>query len=293
MTQTIIHIGFPKTGSTFLQGYFENNPLFYHDRNRFLNYYQTGNIDETVIRQTALNFDVLSEETLAIWAGKSTDDFKTYNIKYDIRKQQQKVAQQLYQLYPNAKILIVTRNYSSLIKALYSQNLFGGNYRSLKRFLKEDTDGISYLFNYDYVINCYQQLFGKENVIILPFEFLQENPKGFLNHIEHVFDFEHFDFSTDKIHSSLNSFSIPVIRVLNFLAINYIRFFTKKQNKHQQFLNYVAWLYDFKEKWMKNIKFGKPLKVPVSKLKINEFNQNCKLVKFEGKLSRFNKLYEN
>jgi len=52
MSNTIIHIGFPKTGTTFIQNYFDKHPEIYHNRDRFKEYYKSGIINEFVLSDT-------------------------------------------------------------------------------------------------------------------------------------------------------------------------------------------------------------------------------------------------
>lgn len=288
--QTIIHIGFPKTGTTYLQTYFELHPDIYHNRDRFKNYYTTGKIDASLLCETdGAPFDILSEELLSIWPGQENDELlQKHNLNYNIQQHQKSVAAGLHALYPNAHILITVRNYSSLVHSLYSQYLFGGGYRSMNYFLK-DQSNILNLYNYDFVVKTYQDFFGPNNITILPFEFLAENPKEYMNYIEKKFAFKHLDFPPDKVHSSLNSFSIPIIRCLNYIAMSYLRLIRTK-NRKQKFLNYLEWVNNFKEKLSK-IGIGKKLKIDASALKLSEFKANSTTIHFDEKLEQYTSLY--
>ncbi len=293
--QKIIHIGFHKTGSTFLQNYFSLHPSIYHDRTRFKYYEETGLIDEELL-ETDLNYkyDVLSEELLSIWSGNidGTSPFSKYQLDFDIQKKQHEVAKRLKNLFPNAKVIIVVRDIRTLINAIYSQYLFSGGTKSIKHQLKEQWELLLKMYNYDYVIKCYLDYFGKDNVVILPFEFLKENPKEFLIYLENKFGFKHFDFSTDKIHSSLNNFTMPIVRTLNILAKFYVTYFVQTKNKRKKFMNYLAWLYNFKENKLKYIKLGHKMNVYLESKMVLSFIQNCQLVKFDEELKQFQKHYE-
>lgn len=293
--KTLIHIGFPKTGSTFLQTYFEENPSIYHNRERFKKYIETGVIDESLWHKSSekFPFDILSEELLSIWQGNvSQTALSTYNFNFDVKLKQKEVAEKLSIFFPQAKILIVTRNYRTLVSALYSQYLFSGGVSSLRYLLRTKQYQNLRLFNYDYIIQTYQDIFGKENVILLPFEFLQENPKEYLLYIEKVFGIPHHDFQFEKIHGSLNTVTAFLVRWMNRWIHFRLLFISDKTKKRERFLNYIAWLYGFKEKLNAKIKLGKKIIIPEEKLKLDEFRKQSKLVRFEGDLSKYNKYYE-
>jgi hypothetical protein len=294
MTKTIIHIGFAKTGTTFLQKYFDTHPEIFHNRNRFKKYENTGIIDETIhCKVDEFKFDVLSEEHLTIWAGDHSQfDLQKHNMKYEIRAHQVQVAKSLFEFYPNASILITVRAYASLIKTLYSQHLFSGESKSNANFLKENQDLILELYNYDFIIKTYQQLFGIDSVIILPFEFLSENPRSYLYHLESIFNFNHIDFPLEKVHASLSKSSIPIVRILNFMVLHFIKILPKN-NRKSTFLSYLEWLNGFKEKLVNKNNVRKENTTESNVLKNSIFHQNCNLIQFSGVLSKYNANYHD
>lgn len=292
MIKRIIHIGFPKTGSTYLQKYFNEHPEIYYDRQRFNYYLKTGVIDDS-LSQTSLefSFDLLSEELLSIWPGDDSSlDFSKYNMNYDIHKKQKETAKSLFQLFPDAQILIVVRDYRTLVSSLYSQYLYSGGVKSFRKILKTRQDLTLEMYNYDLVIGFYKELFGDENVSVLPYEFLNENPKEYIEFIEKLYGFKQIEFSSQKVHSSLNKLSVPIIRLLNWIIVNYLRFLSKKKRK-QKFVNYLEWLNGFKEKLNKFLKFGKELEAVEKTLRLEEFKNNSKMINFREKLSKYNIYY--
>lgn len=293
MKQTIIHIGFPKTGTTFLQKYLDLHPAVYHNRKRFESYYKTGKIDDKiVIKNIEETTDILSEELLSVWHGDdSQENIRTYNLNYDILKQKKEVAENLKALFPNAKILITVRGYSSLIKSLYSQYLFGGGTRSVTYFLKNSQEMIIQLFNYDYVIYTYQEIFGKENIYIIPFEFLVDSPNNYLIYIENTFQIQHFDFSPEKIHHSVSKKGTLIIRCMNILAHLYFLFLPQKERK-QHFLNYLNWLYTIKEKKKKTFTAGNKITIPEEQMLTEQFQNNSKSINFKDELKKYNIYYK-
>ncbi|MCF8278135.1 MAG: sulfotransferase [Flavobacteriales bacterium] len=284
----IIHIGFPKTGSTFLQRYFSAHPEIHHDRERFKNYVKTGLIDDQLARcDERFLFDILSEELLSIWPGDDSDlDQSRYNMNYDIKAKQIETATQLKRLFPDAKILIVVRGYQSLIPSLYSQYLFGGGTDSFKKVVRTEQHLTLTMYNYDCVIDIYRNLFGNENVLIMPFEFLNDNPEQYLKYLERFFGFSNMNFPSSKIHSSLNNYSVIVVRILNFLISIYLQVLPRKYRK-KKFLDYLEWLNSFKEKLNHVLSFGKELIADERELRIEEFRMQSQLLKFEEGLEQY------
>jgi hypothetical protein len=290
--QRIIHIGFPKTGSTFLQKYFEAHPNIYHNRQRFEHYVKAGVIDERLSPcDEVFSFDVLSEELLAIWPGDhSGDDFSKYNMNYDVKGKQKETAESLKRLFPEAKVLIVVRGYSSLISSLYSQYLFGGGFDSFKKTLGILEQSALELFNYDYAIRNYRELFGSDNVLVMPYEFLLDDPVQYLEHLEQFFGFQSYKFPSDRVHSSLNSHSVLAVRATNFLARTSLGLVSRK-NRKQQFLNYLEWLHNSKDKLNGFLKFGKAFPGQKVELRSEEFKQNSTLVRFNDSLKKYDSYY--
>ena len=291
-SQRIIHIGFPKTGSTFLQKYFSAHPEIYHNRQRFEHYVKTGFIDDRLIScDDGFAFDLLSEELLSIWPGDDSGlDSRSYNMNYDIKRKQKETAEGLKRLFPEAKVLIVVRGYQSLVSSLYSQYLFTGETGSFKEAQQIIQHSILEMYDYNHVIGIYKKLFGADNVLILPFEFLSDAPLQYLEHIEQFFGFQQFKFSPQKIHTSLNTHSALVVRCINFFALKYIRLVSKEHRK-KKLLGYLEWLNNFKEKLNQTLKFGSEIVVDESQLRMEEFRLNSTLVRFGDKLEKYDSYY--
>lgn len=292
ISKKILHIGFPKTGSTYLQKYFDAHPDIYHDRQRFDHYVRNGMVDEHLTECVdGFEFDVLSEELLSIWPGDDSElDFRRYDMNYDIKAKQRETAEGLKRLFPDAKVLIVVRGYESLIPSLYSQYLLGGGTDSFKKVVRTQQGLTLEMYDYDYTIRIYTELFGDDNVLILPFEYLSDDPAGFLNHVEEFFGFAHFSFPANRVHTSLNTHSVQIVRVMNFIALKIIGWVPKKQRK-QKLLKYLEWLYNSKEGMNRLLKFGHELRPDPGELKTTDFHKNSTLVKFGAKLQRYESVY--
>lgn len=98
------------------------------------------------------------------------------------------LANRLYEVFPEGKILIIVREQQSMIRSLYSSIVSWGMPHSIERLLKPvDARKIpqynpAYL-QYDRLVSYYRKLFGEDNVLILCFEQFAENPKRFVQSI--------------------------------------------------------------------------------------------------------------
>lgn len=194
----LVHIGFPKTATTWLQKHvFSNTELgfispwgvrsglaidqfvlsspFHFDpensRNTFLEGAE-GTLAEGLV-------PVLSEETLV---GDPTSG------KYWGKT----AADKIFQTFPTARIIISIREQRSFILSAYKQYTLGGGTASIDRFLglgnavlRPGFEGICQRnsLEYDRVISYYQSLFGKQNVIVLVYEELRSNPDRYLDRL--------------------------------------------------------------------------------------------------------------
>ncbi len=89
------------------------------------------------------------------------------------------IADRLYTTFPEAAILIVIREQTSMISSMYSQYITDGGDLSIYDFLnppEEDmrrVPGFSFdFYKFDWLVKYYCKLFGRENILVLPYELL-------------------------------------------------------------------------------------------------------------------------
>ena len=97
-------------------------------------------------------------------------------------------ADRLRATFPQAKILLVTREQKSLLRSLYKSMVAWGSTFSISRLLEPVAYPQPHEFNFDFLrfdllAGYYIRLFGKENVLVLPYEMLQRSPREFLRRI--------------------------------------------------------------------------------------------------------------
>ncbi|MFP4555383.1 MAG: sulfotransferase domain-containing protein [Bacteroidales bacterium] len=216
----IIHIGYPKTATTWLQKEFFPNVTNW-------NYLPPGIFNEQIIKidpfDPNLNFDEWKEKDRLIVSNENFIGLGRTNgfIKIGL-------ANRLKSIFPDAKIVIFIRNQLDMIASSYNWNVkrMGCNL-SPKKFLNF-TDGrpnqisMYKLFhnNYYEIIKLYSELFGKENVYVFLFEDFQRNPEKFINNFCKTFDFQTSDKTLDfaPVNSKLRKGLFFIIRMLNLFT---------------------------------------------------------------------------
>ena len=173
---------------------------------------------------------VISSEHLSVW--KSDSDIvgmRNGLKKYDIKAYQQKLCDTLYAIYPTAKILIVTRGYTSLFQSFYSQYLAIGGTYNFEDLLKSMWENFPDLFDYSHVVGLYREKFGHDNVIVLPYELLRADPHAFTAIIEKKMGIKNtYQFTSEKINASLDRKLLRAYRKLSNIIYNSVKPFPYK-----------------------------------------------------------------
>ncbi|WP_158995715.1 hypothetical protein [Mucilaginibacter sp. L196] len=214
MPNHLIHIGFPKTGSTFLQEWFSLHPQMHYSPNGLAGFYNTYEISRLAADQKGrdIKYFVTSGEELSIpsLVSGTTINSGEQNLADLISKEQaqKNVCEILSSLYPDGKILIITRGFKEIITSGYSEYIRHGGTLSIKDFTKvgftEDGGGL----NYSLLIDIYEKAFGKQNVIVLPYELLRDDQAQFLSIIEDRLNMLPAKISIGKVHESLSALEI-------------------------------------------------------------------------------------
>jgi len=203
---TIIHVGFHKSASTYLQNIFLNIDIKYiyldrdlldcieHDdfnqRNFFRGLEKYSFPGKDNIHTTILSNEALSGHPHGY---DSIDPYRT--------------AHRLKQSFPEASILIIVRNQIDYMLSLYAFRVAvkGEEYRSISRFLKEDGEkGLFLKLEYDRLVQHYMQLFGHDRVLVLPMEMLKMDPLLFHSRLGKLIQYDIGSFSggSGKVNAS-------------------------------------------------------------------------------------------
>lgn len=190
----LLHVGFHKTGSTWLQ-----NHLFADPRRFAMPATPRHRLVEDLVVPDPLAFDpagaaaayaapladahaagltlVLSHERLSGYPSSGGRDRVT-------------IAERLAAAFPQARVLIVIREQRALIGSMYRQHITDGGVESLGRFLDTPEPSLcrkpsftTDFYAFDRLVALYHRLFGEDRVLVLPVEHLARDPQGFADAI--------------------------------------------------------------------------------------------------------------
>lgn len=209
MTGHLIHIGYPKTGSTLLQLWFTRNPQ--------LAYLETGiagfsNVYD-ICRQSAapdpnVRYRVTSSEAIAtphVEVGFLVSQ-RHRERPDEMPEAQAQACATLRDLFLNAHVLLVTRGFRSIILSGYSQYVREGGQEDFYAFRRGPAgaaEGEKNVWNYDYLIGLYRAAFG-ERLIVLPYELLRDDPDAFARELEGRLGLDHFPIPRERPNEALS-----------------------------------------------------------------------------------------
>lgn len=187
---TLVHIGFHKTGTTWLQsGLFRSEP--------FNVAWDSMAIARTIVLTHTLDWCAETVRDELSRCAETGDAPSTLDVMswerlsgsphaggYDSGI----IAERLHELYPEARILIGVREQRSMIEALYRQYVRDGGVTTLSGYLhpRNPAEIPQFRFDhleYDRLVSKYHELFGRDRVLVLPYERLRHDPDGFVEDI--------------------------------------------------------------------------------------------------------------
>jgi hypothetical protein len=199
--QPLVHIGYHKTGTTWLQwSVFPNAEAGFSRVGGVRHFIGVNPFDfepeivrkdlEPKIRKAQAQdlVPVVSSERLS-----GNPHFGGYDSKI--------IADRLAAVFPNARILVVIREQTSMLVSIYKQYIMRGGAASFRQYVTPPGPSFRQhvtpsrsraarlpIFRFDFLeyhrlIGYYQHLFGAPNVLVLPYELLRTQPKTFLERI--------------------------------------------------------------------------------------------------------------
>ena len=197
----LVHIGYHKTGTTWLQKTLFSAkssvffPLSPAGKPKALGRHFVWDKDGNLLSPFESNKSLILQEIETALHGKNLKD-RTPVISnerlsgnphcggFDTKL----IADRIKDCLPNAKIFCVIREQKEMILSTYFQYLRAGGIDSLKEYLTRPYDGRRPGFapshlNYVDLISYYYQIFSDDNVLVLPYEMLKNNPESFVKSI--------------------------------------------------------------------------------------------------------------
>lgn len=202
MTGHLLHVGFPKTGSTFLRRWFRDHPQLAYSDAAIAGYDDVYEIARQAVAPPAVLYRVTACESFTAPHLDTGREHYRPEEWIDPIVGQENACAALASLFPNARVLIVTRGFRAMIFSSFSQYVRVGASNPIEEYLRQPVlDGP---WDYDRVIEMYRKAFGAEQVIVMPYELLSEDAGGFVRTLENLLGLSHVAPATDRMNTSLS-----------------------------------------------------------------------------------------
>jgi len=245
-----IHIGFPKTASTWLQ-----NIAFNIHEIALLGYVEHKAFKKVIVDIAHLDDFHFDEEEIrkqlrALWEptkflGKKVGISRESLSGHITGLNSKNIADRLYSLFPRAKIIIVIREQFDMIDSLYSQMVKKGYGLSKYQFLHDKTIPIEAVLThlqYHFLVDYYAEKFGRDKVLVLLFEELVICTQRFLSKLFRFLSVtppSGKELNSARKNVSLSNHAIKIMRIANYLGFNSVktRHFCEKNILLNKFLS--------------------------------------------------------
>ena len=204
LSDPLIHIGFHKTGSTWLQ-----HELFHPDsdcfcpltpdRNlnsgKFIGKHFVRDHERYLLSSFDMNTDAVQQAVDVVLKCIDPGD-RVPVISYERLSgnphagsfDARIIADRIKASFPGARIFCVIREQKDIILSTYHQYLKIGGTDSITDYLTRSYDGrrpgfSPAAFNYIYLVDYYYELFSPENVLVLPYEMLGDSASEFFRRL--------------------------------------------------------------------------------------------------------------
>lgn len=235
----VIHVGYPKTATTWFQ------EVFYPQVKNYV-YVSREDIVNNILDVNAFEFDPIEARKYFDEKYGKKIIICEERIIADLRNKgvlMKENALRIKSVFPEAKIVIFIRNQLEQMASKYSQYIkAGGSYRINRYLFREKNqdfriEEIFSAFLYDRVIHYYLSLFGKNNVFVYLYE-------DFASSSQKVIDTMVSEFRFD-IDSNLDTRSVNArLRWSILYLLRFINCFTRKRRIFKYYLIHIPYLFE-------------------------------------------------
>lgn len=186
--QAVVHIGFARTGSTWLQ------QVVFPRMQGVASAWDVGIWRDLSWKLSTADDDAYFEETLQAFVAEFAERHPLDGLVFsqelfcgrylDPAETIGRSAERVKRVFPEARILVVPRRQDLILRALYGLYVRTGGHRPLRSVLAgEPIEGWtwdrSYL-EYDAIVERWAELYGEGNVMVIPYELSRADPQRFL-----------------------------------------------------------------------------------------------------------------
>jgi hypothetical protein len=247
-SKVLIHVGLHKTGSTWLSCWLERHPLIAFAHNSFGGAYNPTDICRSAVKEAPYWYAISDEHLTGgrIWP----DGYTSLLLRHagfhkaptGIADHRQKVAKQLLAMFPHALILITTRGFASAIRSLYAQVVRIGGDQSFLEFYNSYRHFIYDWLDLDSVISTYRDLFGPDQVVVLPFELLAQDEDLYQRLLEQRLGLPRTPIAIGRVYPSLSSRQLLAYSRFSRLWLQPIARRLSCSKASMLYLAYAAWV---------------------------------------------------
>lgn len=216
MLKVLIHIGYPKTATTW----FQDNFFPFVKNFRFISWRQANNLFLTTdcfsFNPGAVRMNLLNDSQNLLISSEffSTAIISGFNYGYFSYG----ISHKLKEVFPEATIILFIRRQQSLIPSAYQQYVKNGGTFSFRRWLYSgEVFSFEHLL-YDNLISHYISLFGQEQVKVYLYEDFKADNHGFLkkfcNELGLELDWAKVVFTPTN--PGLRKGCIPLLKLVNY-----------------------------------------------------------------------------
>jgi hypothetical protein len=220
--QHVIHVGYHKTASTWLQvcvfphlaGVRYGDPLLDH---------LVANLataDDRMFFAEAFGSVLRQVEGLPGGPLLLSNEGISGTL-WDVRDTGFRNAERLRRLMPGARIVLVVRRQDEMLRSIHAQYVNEGGTRPLREFVEREVEGCRFSLRhleYDRLAGCYGELFGQDRVWIVPYEYLRAQRDRFLDGLCEFLGAElTLSVSRARLNHSLSCPSLWLLRTWNRL----------------------------------------------------------------------------
>ncbi len=232
MSTPVIHIGYPKTASTW---FFDS----YYKKIKNINLLSPESY-LSQIRASNFLVPICEENKILVLEHPELTGVKRFIWKNG--EQRDIIANNLKKYFPDAKIVIFLRNQIDSLTSVYIYYVKKGGTITPSKIIdmmieKKLEFGLDFL-KYSELLETYYNLFGKNNVHVYLFEEFVTNRKTFIQKFTKLygFDVNEIDIDFNPVNDKLRLNLLKILRVTNK--------FTKKDNPLKKYYFHIPFLYN-------------------------------------------------